>query len=80
MTTNQILTNYIEKGIDKLIHILQNDTVKKKIQIQILEPFLHYILMRLFPYCIILCVIVSIFLILLMSILVVLVWNKGAAS
>jgi len=70
-----LLTQYIEKGIDKVIHILQNDTIKKKIEIQILEPFLHYILIRLFPYCVLLCVIVGIFLILLTSILVLIVWK-----
>uniref|UniRef100_A0A6C0DPQ4 Uncharacterized protein n=1 Tax=viral metagenome TaxID=1070528 RepID=A0A6C0DPQ4_9ZZZZ len=77
---NTQITNWIEKIIDRLIHILQNDTVKKKIQIQIVEPFLNYILERCFPYVMLLCIIFGIFLILLISIFIFLVWNRKASG
>ena len=48
---------FLEKGIEKIIQIVQNDTIKKKIQMLILDPFMSYIIERLFPYLIVLGVI-----------------------
>ena len=38
------LSPWMEKMIDKTIQMLQNDVLKKKIQILILQPFLQYII------------------------------------
>lgn len=58
------LQPFIEKGIEKLIQIIQNDTIKKKIQILLLDPFMSYIIERLFPYLIVFGVIFIILIVL----------------
>jgi hypothetical protein len=65
----------MEHIIDKLVHTLQNDTVKKKIQILILQPFLQYFLELIFPYVIIICVVFGLMIVLMISILGFLVYG-----
>jgi len=63
-TAKPSLQPFIEKGIEKLIQIIQNDTIKKKIQILLLDPFMSYIIERLFPYLIVFGVIFIILIVL----------------
>jgi hypothetical protein len=70
----------VEKFIDKTIQMLQNDMLKKKIQILIVEPFLQHIIELLFPYVIIICVVFSLIIIMIMSILALLVFHRPASS
>jgi hypothetical protein len=58
---NHQIPGWIEKSIEKVVHILQNDVIKKKIEIMILEPFISYALERIFPYVILLVVVFGIF-------------------
>ena len=62
-------TEAIERFLDKTIQILKNDTIKKKIELLIIQPFLQYSLDLIFPYVIILCVVFGILIISMISIL-----------
>ena len=77
MTTS--LSPWIEKIVDKIIHSLQDDVLKKKIQILILQPFLQSFLELIFPYVVIVCVVFGLMIILMISILGVLVFRTTGA-
>lgn len=66
---------WIETFIDKTIQMLQNDTLKKKIQILVIQPFLQYFIELIFPYVIIVCVVFGLMIILMLSILAFLVFR-----
>ena len=67
----------LEKTIDSIISFLQNDILREKIKLMILEPFLQYSMERLFPYILLLCAIVISMILLLISILIVLLLRKS---
>lgn len=71
------MTPWIESLIDKTVHTLKDDTIKKKIQILILEPFIQYMIELIFPYMIIMCVIFALLVALLISILWILVYKSA---
>ena len=71
------MTPWMESLIDKTIQTLKDDTVKKKIQILILQPFVQYIIELIFPYIIIMCVVFGLLVMLMASILGVLVYKSG---
>jgi hypothetical protein len=71
---------WIEKFIDKTIQILQNDTLKKKIQILVLQPFIQYFIELIFPYVIIVCVVFGLMIILMISILAFLVFRLSPSA
>ncbi len=68
---------WIEPILDKTIQILQNETVKKKIQLLVLEPFLQYFLELVLPYVIIICVVFGIMIISIFSILALLIFRMN---
>lgn len=70
---------WIETLLDKTIQMLQNDTLKKKIQILIIQPFLQYFIELIFPYVIIVCVVFGLMIILMISILAFLVFRISPA-
>ena len=72
------LSPVIEKFIDKLIQMLQDDTIKKKIEILILQPFIQYFIELLFPYVIIVCVVFGLLIIMMTSILYILIVQNSA--
>ena len=76
------LSPWIESLIDKTIQMLQNDVLKKKIQLLILQPFLQYMIELVFPYVIIICVFFSLMILMMISIIGLLVYkmNVTAAS
>lgn len=67
------LSPVIEKFIDKIIEMLKDDTLKKKIEILILQPFIQYFIELVFPYVIIICVVFGILILMLTSILCILI-------
>ena len=69
------LSPWMEKMIDKTIQMLQNDVLKKKIQILILQPFLQYIIELIFPYVIIICAVFGLMILMMVSILGLLVFR-----
>ncbi len=71
---------WLEKLVDKLIQSLQNETLKKKIQLLVLQPFLQYFIELIFPYVIIVCVVFGLLIILLISILAFLVFRLSPAA
>jgi hypothetical protein len=77
-----MLSPWVESFLDKTIQMLQNDVLKKKIQLLILEPFLQYMIELVFPYVVLICVIFGLMIILMFSILGLLVFrlNGGAAA
>jgi hypothetical protein len=77
-----MLSPWLETFIDKTIQMLQNDVLKKKIQLLILEPFLQYIIELVFPYVVIVCAIFGIMLLMIVIILGLLVFrlNGGAVA
>ena len=75
------LSPVMEKFIDRTIQMLQNDTVKKKIEIQIIQPIMQYIIELVFPYLIIAGVIFGLLITMLISILYILISGpKGLPS
>ena len=74
------LSPFIEQLVDKLIQSLHNDTLKKKIQLLVIQPFLQYFLELLFPYIIIACVVFGVLIILLVSVLGLLVFKISGTS
>lgn len=68
-------TEVIERFLDKTIQILKNDTIKKKIELLIIQPFLQYSLDLIFPYVIIICVVFGILIISMISILCLLAFR-----
>jgi len=75
-----MITPAIEKFLDKIIQLLKDDTIKKKIQIQILQPFIQYLIELVFPYLIITCVVFSIIILMITSILYLLLFQAPVAS
>ncbi len=78
MTTQ--MSPWMEKLIDKTIQMLQNDILKKKIQILILQPFLQYMIELIFPYVILVCVVFGLMILMMMSILIVLLYKVPVTS
>ena len=74
------LPPWIESLIDKTIQMLQNDVLKKKIQLLILQPFLQYMIELVFPYVIIICVVFGLMIIMMISILGLLVYKMNAPA
>jgi hypothetical protein len=75
-----IITPWMESFIDKTVQMLQNDILKKKIQILILQPFLQYIIELIFPYVIIICAIFGIMIIMMLSIITILVLRPAVTT
>ena len=73
------LSPALEGLLDKTIQMLKNDTIKNKIQILVLQPFIQYLLELIFPYVIIVCVIFGLLIIMMMSILYLLVVQYNPA-
>ncbi len=73
------LPAWAEKFVDKTIRLLQNDTLKQKIQLLVLQPFLQYVIELLFPYVVIVCVLFGSMMLILISILVILVFKISPA-
>lgn len=67
------LSPLVEKFIDKTIQMLQNENLKKKIEVLILQPFIQYLIELLFPYVVIVCVIFGLLIIMMTSVLYLLV-------
>ena len=71
---------WIEKLLDRVVQLLQNETLRQKVQIQLLDPLVQYVLERMFPYLILLGVVFGLMILMSASILVLLVVKGGAAS
>jgi hypothetical protein len=67
----------LEKTLDSMIGFLQNDILREKIKLMILDPFLQYAMERLFPYILLVCAIVISMILLLISILIVLLLRQS---
>ena len=67
----------MEKTLDSMIGFLQNDILREKIKLMILDPFLQYAMERLFPYILLVCAIVISMILLLISILIVLLLRQS---
>lgn len=74
------LSPWIEKIVDRTIQMLQDETLKKKIQILILQPFLQYIIELVFPYVIIICAVFGLMILMMVSILGLLVFRLQPAA
>ena len=73
----------IEQLLDKAIQILQNDNLKKKIELHLLQPFMQHAIELVFPYVIIICAVFGVLIIVTTSILCILVFKitgSGAVS
>ena len=73
-----MLTPAIEKFLDKTIQILKDDTIKKKIQILILQPFIQYLIELIFPYLVILLVVFATMIVMITSILYLLLFKDNS--
>ncbi len=70
----------MERFLDKTIQMLQNENVKKKIEVLILQPFIQYLIELLFPYVIIICVVFGLLIIMLTSVLYLLIVQMGGVA
>ena len=70
----------MEKFLDKTIQMLQNENIKKKIEVLILQPFIQYLIELLFPYVIIICVVFGLLIIMLTSVLYLLIVQMGGVA
>ena len=80
MSHEVALHPWVEKLVDRSIQMLQNDTLKKKIQILLLQPFLQYFKELLFPYVILVCVVFGLMIIMMLSILALLVFRMNPTA
>lgn len=84
MSGTSNIPGWIEKAIEKAVMTLQNDVIKKKIQILILDPFMTYVIERLFPYVLFLVVIFAIFIVLCVICIGIIVykmpWSSASAA
>jgi hypothetical protein len=71
---------WIEKLLDRGVQLLQNETLRRKIQIQLLDPLVQYILERMFPYLILLGVVFGLMVLMTASILGILLVKGGSGS
>ena len=67
------LSPLVERFIDKTIQMLQNENLKKKIEVLILQPFIQYLIELLFPYVVIVCVIFGLLIVMMTSVLYLLI-------
>jgi hypothetical protein len=72
-----VVPGWLEKSIEKVIQGLQNDVVKKKIQLLILDPFLSYLIERLFPYLLVLVVVFAIFILISIVCMGIIIYNAS---
>jgi len=75
-----MLNPVMEKFLDKTIQMLQNDNIKKKIEILVLQPFIQYLIELLFPYVIIVCVVFGLLIIMMTSVLYLLIVGSSPLS
>jgi len=68
-------SSMIEQLLDKAIQILQNDNLKKKIELHLLQPFMQHAIELVFPYVIIICAVFGVLIIVTTSILCILVFK-----
>jgi len=71
---------WLEKLLDSLIGHLQDDVVKTKIKLLVLEPFLQYFIELVFPYMILVCAVIGIMIVLMISILGILVYKMRVGT
>jgi len=74
------LSPLVEKFIDKTIQMLQNENLKKKIEVLILQPFIQYLIELLFPYVVIVCVIFGLLIVMMTSVLYLLIVQMNITS
>jgi uncharacterized membrane protein len=75
-----MLSPAMETFIDKTIQMLQNENIKKKIEVLILQPFIQYLIELIFPYVIIICVVFGLLIIMLTSVLYLLIVQMGGST
>jgi hypothetical protein len=71
---------WVEKLLDRGGQLLQNETLRRKVQIQLLDPLVQYILERMFPYLILVGVVFGLMILMSASILVLLVVKGDVVS
>lgn len=74
------LSPWVEQLLDRVIQMLQNETFRKKIQLMVLQPFLHWCIELVFPYVILLCVLFGVLIVLMVSIVGLLVYQVRGAG
>lgn len=74
------LPKWAEQILDRVIAQLQNETLRKKIQLLIIQPFLQYLLELIFPYLILVCVVFGVMILLMVSSLGFLVYKVSGAA
>lgn len=66
--------------ITKIIIELNQPETSQKIKLEIIDPFVQYILKQLYPYLITTCIIVVLMFLCIISTLVILLGNKPSTS
>ena len=71
---------WVEKLLDRGVQLLQNETLRRKVQIQLLDPLVQYILERMFPYLILVGVVFGMMILMSASILMILVLRHPSSA
>lgn len=68
---NEIVLNVIKGKIEQFAHFLQTSDMKEYIQTLLINPFLNYIVGRVFPYMIIAFCLFGLLILLIVTILII---------
>ena len=64
--------DWIQKIIQKSKKSLESEETRRMLQLMVLDPFLNYLLERIFPYVIVICVMFTVLTVLLTAVLILL--------
>lgn len=58
--------SWLEPFMEKVIHMINRDTTRKKLQLYLIDPLLNHVMERVFPYIVLTCVLFTLLLIFVM--------------
>lgn len=58
--------SFMERLMEKSIHLLNREDTRKKLQIYLIDPLLNHVMERVFPYIILICVLFALLLVVAM--------------
>lgn len=73
-------SSWIERFLEKTIHLLNKEDTQKKMQHYLIDPLLNHIMERVFPYIILTCVLFSLLLIFVMLTFAMLIMQSRTAG
>ena len=59
-------TSWLDKFMEKTIHMLNRDDTRKKMHMYLIDPLLNHVMERVFPYIVLTCLLFTVLLIFVM--------------